>query len=314
MDSLGEKQVCANLYTSNDVRKWGVGLGLDLKGGMNVILQVDMPDMLRSMKAGDTDSTFEAALRGANEMVATHQSEDFVRSFIQLYRQAKPQADFSVVFQDVVSSGASDDAVHSTLKAQVKDRVDNSANQRASQPYRPVRCGISQHPGSPGQGRSDPSRAPGVKDHERVRDLLQRSANLEFYETYTAEELGNAFGALMNRLANDSTVSIAALQNVLARGGYGATVGYAPDAKTMAAVDALLETAAAKNLLPSDLRLRWAVKPTVRQDANGNDQNFGTALYALKANGGKPALDGRAVSDASSNPRPPARLWKFRCA
>lgn len=304
MDSLGEKQVYANLYTLNDVRKWGVGLGLDLKGGMNVILQVDMPDMLRSMKAGDTDSTFEAALRGANEMVATHQSEDFVRSFIQLYRQAKPQADFSVVFQDVVSSGASDDAVHSTLKAQVKDRVDNSATNvlrnRIDQ-FGVVSPNIQVLQGKDGQILLE---LPGVKDHERVRDLLQRSANLEFYETYTAEELGNAFGALMNRLANDSTVSIAALQNVLARGGYGATVGYAPDAKTMAAVDALLETAAAKNLLPSDLRLRWAVKPTVRQDANGNDQNFGTALYALKANGGKPALDGRAVSDASSNPDP----------
>ena len=104
MDSLGEKKVYAGLYTLNDVRKWGVGLGLDLKGGMNVILQVDMPDMLRSMKAGDTDSTFEAAVKGANQMVASHQSDDFVSSFIQLYRQAKPQADFSVVFQDIVAT------------------------------------------------------------------------------------------------------------------------------------------------------------------------------------------------------------------
>ena len=127
MDSLGEQKVYMGYYTLNDVRKWGVGLGLDLKGGMNVILQVDMPDMLRSMKAGQTDSVFEAALAGANKMVETHQSDDFVSSFIQLYRQAKPQADFSVVFQDVVTAGQSDDAVRATLKSQVKDRVHNSA-------------------------------------------------------------------------------------------------------------------------------------------------------------------------------------------
>ncbi len=295
MDSLGEKKVYAGLYTLNDVRKWGVGLGLDLKGGMNVILQVDMPDMLRSMKAGDTDSTFEAAVKGANQMVASHQSDDFVSSFIQLYRQAKPQADFSVVFQDIVASGASDDAVRSTLKAQIKDRVDNSATNvlrnRIDQ-FGVVSPNIQVLQGKDGQILLE---LPGVKDHERVRDLLQRSANLEFYETYTGEQLQGAFGALLNRLAADTTVNAAALQNVLARGGYGATVGYAMDAKTMNA---------AKNLLPSDLRLRWAVKPTVRTDANGQETNFGTALYALKATGGKPALDGKAVSDATSNPDP----------
>lgn len=304
MDSLADKKVYAGLYTLNDVRKWGVGLGLDLKGGMNVILQVDMPDMLRSMKAGETDSTFEAALKGANEMVASHQSDDFVSSFIQLYRQAKPQADFSVVFQDVVASGASDEAVRTTLKAQVKDRVDNSATNvlrnRIDQ-FGVVSPNIQVLQGKDGQILLE---LPGVKDHERVRDLLQRSANLEFYETYTADQLLGAFNALLGRLAADTTVNVQALQTVLGRGGYGATVGYAPDAKTMAAVDVLLETAAAKSLLPSDLRLRWAVKPTVRQDANGQEQNFGTALYALRANGGKPALDGKAVSDASSNPDP----------
>ena len=115
MDSLGDEKVYLGYYKLNDVRKWGVGLGLDLKGGMNVILQVDMPDMLRSMKSGATDSTFESALAGAEKMVASHQSDDFVSSFIDLYRQAKPQADFSVIFQDVVSSGASDDAVRSTV-------------------------------------------------------------------------------------------------------------------------------------------------------------------------------------------------------
>ena len=304
MDSLGEEKVYLGYYTLNEVRKQGVGLGLDLKGGMNVILQVDMPDMMRSMKSGATDSTFEAALAGANRMVETHQSDDFVNSFITLYREAKPQADFSVVFQDIVKPGMSDAAVRSTLKSQVKDRVDNSATNvlrnRIDQ-FGVVSPNIQVLQGKDGQILLE---LPGVKDHARVRDLLQRSANLEFYETYTNEQLASAFGALLNRLAADTTVNVAALQGVLQRGGYGATVGYAPDAKTQAAVDAVLATPAAKSLLPSDLRLRWGVKPTVHTDANGNEVNYGIALYALKANGGKPALDGKAVSDAAANPDP----------
>ncbi|MDE6120199.1 MAG: protein translocase subunit SecD, partial [Muribaculaceae bacterium] len=289
-------------YTLNDVRKWGVGLGLDLKGGMNVILQVDMPDMLRSMKSGDTDSTFEAALAGANRMVASHESDDFVSSFISLYRQAKPQADFSVLFQDIVSAGASDDAVRANLKAQVKDRVDNSATNvlrnRIDQ-FGVVSPNIQVLQGKDGQILLE---LPGVKDHERVRDLLQRSANLEFYETYRAEELATSFNSLINALAADTTVNATPLLALLSQGaGYGATIGYASDAKTMAAIDAVLATPQARNLLPSDLRLRWAVKPSVRVDADGTEHNFGYALYSLKANGGKPALDGKAVSDASSN-------------
>ena len=84
--------------------------------------------------------------------------------------------------------------------------------------------------------------------------------------------------------------------------GYGATVGYAPDARAMAQIDAILATPTAKSLLPSDLRLRWSVKPTVHIDpATKQEVNLGYALYALRATGGKPALDGKAVSDASSN-------------
>ncbi len=302
MDSLGEKKVYMGYYTLNEVRKWGVGLGLDLKGGMNVILQVDMPDMLRSMKAGNTDSVFESALAKANAAVASHQSDDFVASFIKNYREAKPQADFSVVFQDIITAGMNDDAVRTTLKNQVKDRVDNSATNvlrnRIDQ-FGVVSPNIQVLQGKDGQILLE---LPGVKDHGRVRDLLQRSANLEFYETYNSQELGTAFNSLLNRLYNDSTVNVAALHALLSQGAsYGATVGYAPDAKAMSAIDAVLATAAAKSILPSDLRLRWAVKPTVRMDAEGNEVNIGTALYALRANGGKPALDGKAVSDASSN-------------
>ncbi len=302
MDSLGDRKVYLGSYTLNEVRKWGVGLGLDLKGGMNVILQVDMPDMMRGMKSGDTDSIFEAALAGANQAVASHKTDDFVSTFVELYRQAKPMADFSVLFQDVVKPGMSDDAAKTALKSQVKDRVDNSATNvlrnRIDQ-FGVVAPNIQVLKGKDGQILLE---LPGVKDHERVRDLLQRSANLEFYETYRAEEIAGALGALANNLAADTTVNAAPLVAMLQQGaGYGATVGYAPDSKTQEAISALLATPQAKALLPNDLKLRWAVKPTVRVADDGTEHNFGTALYALRTTGGKARLDGSAVSDASTN-------------
>ena len=301
MDSLGEQKVYLG-YTLNDVRKWGVGLGLDLKGGMNVILQVDMPDMLRSMKSGDTDSVFESAIAAANALVAQHTTDDYVGSFVTEYRNRKPQADFSVIFQGLVNPGASDDQVRTKLKSEVKDRVDNSATNvlrsRIDQ-FGVVSPNIQVLQGKDGQILLE---LPGVKDHERVRELLQRSANLEFYETYTVDQIANALSAAYSRLNADSLYNAAPLAQLLSSQGAGATVGYAPDARAMAQIDALLASPAAKSVLPSDLRLRWGVKPVVRVDpATKQEYNFGFPLYALRTSGGKPALDGKAVTDASSN-------------
>ena len=300
MDSLAEEPVYLG-YTLNEVRKWGVGLGLDLKGGMNVILQVDMPDMLRSMKSGDTDSVFESAIASAQAKVNAHQTDDFVGSFVEEYRSRKPQADFSVVFSGLVPSGSNDGAVREKLKAEVKDRVDNSATNvlrnRIDQ-FGVVSPNIQVLQGKDGQILLE---LPGVKDHERVRDLLQRSANLEFYETYQAADLQNQLVNLITRLSNDSTVNVAPLAALIQQPGYGATIGHAPDALAMSRIDEVLATPMAKALLPSDLKLRWSVKPDVRTNADGSEVNFGYALYSLMAPGGKPALDGKAVSDASSN-------------
>ena len=300
MDSLAEEPVWMG-YTLSEVQKWGVGLGLDLKGGMNVILQVDMADMLRSMKSGDTDTVFESAIATTNSRIDAHQTDDFVGAFVEEYRSRKPQADFSVVFQGLVEPGSNDAAVRTKLKSEVKDRVDNSATNvlrnRIDQ-FGVVSPNIQVLQGKDGQILLE---LPGVKDHERVRELLQRSANLEFYETYTAAELQSALMNLVGRLQNDSTVNVAPLAALLQNPGYGATLGFAPDALTMSRIDAILATPAAKSILPSDLKLRWSVKPTVRTDADGTEHNFGYALYSLKAPGGKPALDGKAVSDASSN-------------
>ena len=301
MDSLGEQKVYLG-YTLNDVRKWGVGLGLDLKGGMNVILQVDMPDMLRSMKSGETDSVFESSIAAANALIDRHETDDYVGAFVSEYRNRKPQADFSVIFQGLVNPGASDEQVRSKLKSEVKDRVDNSATNvlrsRIDQ-FGVVSPNIQVLQGKDGQILLE---LPGVKDHERVRELLQRSANLEFYETYTVDQIANALSAAYSRLNADTLYNAAPLAQLLSSQGSGATVGYVPDARAMAQVTALLASPVAKSVLPSDLRLRWGVKPMTRIDpATKQEINFGYPLYALRTSGGKPALDGKAVSDASAN-------------
>ncbi len=301
MDSLSEKPVYLG-YSLNEVRKWGVGLGLDLKGGMNVILQIEMPDMLRSMKTGDTDSVFESAIAAAKAQIDSHQTDDFVGTFVNEYRKLNPTADFSVLFQGLVPAGSGDDAVRSKLKSEVTDRVNNSATnvlRKRIDQFGVVSPNIQVLQGKDGQILLE---LPGVKDHERVRDLLQRSANLEFYETYQATDLSNSLNALYARLDADTLYNAAPLAALLQTGGQGATVGYAPDSRAIAEINQLLESPAAKSLLPSDLKLRWSVKPYIQSAQDGTEHNFGYALYALKAPGGKPALDGKAVSDASSSP------------
>ncbi len=300
MDSLAEQPVYLG-YTLNEVRKWSVGLGLDLKGGMNVTLQVDMADMLRSMKSGDTDSVFENALAATTALVNDNKTDDFVGTFVTEYSRLRPNADFSVVFANVVKPGSSVDAARATLKQEVKDRVENSATNvlrnRIDQ-FGVVSPNIQVLQGKDGQILME---LPGVKDHERVRELIQRSANLEFYETYTTQEIGTQLSNAVSRLMADTTVNVAPLAALLQAPGYGATVGFAPDARAMAAIDALLANPAAKAQLPSDLKLAWGVKPYVQTAQDGTETNYGFALYALKAPGGKPALDGKAVTDASSN-------------
>ena len=300
MDSLAEQPVYLG-YTLNEVRKWSVGLGLDLKGGMNVTLQVDMADMLRSMKSGDTDSVFENALAATAARVNANETDDFVGTFVTEYSNLRPNADFSVVFANVVKPGSSLDAARATLKQEVKDRVENSATNvlrnRIDQ-FGVVSPNIQVLQGKDGQILME---LPGVKDHERVRELIQRSANLEFYETYTTQEIGTQLSNAVSRLMADTTVNVAPLAALLQAPGYGATVGFAPDARAMAAIDALLANPAAKAQLPSDLKLAWGVKPYVQTAQDGTETNFGFALYALKAPGGKPALDGKAVTDASAN-------------
>lgn len=305
LDSLAKEPVFLG-YKFSEVQKWGVGLGLDLKGGMNVILQVSMPDILKSMKNADPDEAFDTALAYSDSIINNHIEEDYVGVFTRKYRELNPNADFSVVFSGVVKRGDDDGTVAKTLKQEVKDRVNNSATnvlRSRIDAYGVVSPNIQVLQGKDGQILLE---LPGVKDHQRVRDLLQRAANLEFYETYKASEIYGNLRNLDAALRNNEKNGGIGLFNYFLNVDNSATpvVGYAL-AKNRETIDSLLSSPEAHNALPSNLKLRWEVKP---QEVQFNDTVSGKTrpaelyrLIALKASNGKPALDGSCVVAASAD-------------
>ena len=307
LDSLAKKPIYLG-YNYNEVQKWGVGLGLDLKGGMNVILQVSMPDILRSMKNADPDPAFDQAIAKTDSIVKKEHLDDYVGAFVKQYRALNPNADFSVVFNGTVKRGDNDNTVAATLKNEVKDRVNNSATnvlRSRIDAYGVVSPNIQVLQGKDGQILLE---LPGVKEHQRVRELLQRSANLEFYETYKSSEIINALTALDAESRKNNGVG---LFNYFAQiaPSESPAVGMAR-AKNREAIDSIVASAQAKRILPANLRLRWEKKPQVVQYQDtvagsvSNDVELYT-LIALKTNGkGEPALDGSKVISATTDQDP----------
>ncbi|MBP5314977.1 MAG: protein translocase subunit SecDF [Muribaculaceae bacterium] len=336
IDSIGKEKVYLG-YTFNEVQRMGVGLGLDLKGGMNVILQVSMPDIIRSMASVENDSTLEKALAATDALIAKHETNDYIGTFCKEYRNVNSQADFSVLFKDAVSRGDNDETVKTKLKKEVNDRVNNSANvlrTRIDQ-YGVVSPNIQVLKEKDGQILLE---LPGVKEHERVRHLLQQSASLEFYETYEGTDLQGAFRELENALKAEAPATAAAPKAEAAPADSAATdsaavapvdasiagkslvaLGVMPQGATpvigqatKAQCDEIFEILAsptAKRILPDNLVVRRTVKPTELETRDPNDTTANAPtnkielyqLVALKTNHGEPALAGDVVVSASSD-------------
>ncbi len=313
MDSVGEEKVYLGAYTLNDVRKWGVGLGLDLKGGMNVILEVDLPDMLRSLSNKANDPNFEAAIDTTSTILKAKPSTDFLSTFVSQYRQKEPNADLSVVFKDnLVPANSSDERVVSILRDKVRSITETAANnvlRKRIDQFGVVSPNIQILQGKDGQVLLE---LPGVKDHQRVRDLLKRSASLEFYDTYRLNEIAQQMGALAQRAMSDSTANAAAFGNIYQQmaariqGGAGnyVVVGYLRNPMEISHFNEFVNSPMAKSVLPGDLKLLWGVTEDSRTETvNGKEveTKFGYPLYALRTSGGEAALKGNVVTDASTN-------------
>ena len=291
-------------YTLNEARKWGVNLGLDLKGGMNVTIQLDLPEVVRgAAKINGKDENFEKAIRYASQQDSINNSNDFINNFVDKYSELNPAADYSKIFSfENVKDGKDKDAAKKGLKELVAGQVTTASNvlrNRIDQ-YGVVSPNIQVLQDKDGQVLLE---LPGVKDHDRVRDLLLKSAALEFYTAYKQDERGAAFNALAQLSDAYKADSINAgkpsLDSLLVNGNQAASIaGYVPNEETQEKVKAVLNYGKAKQILPADMELRWSVNKEKFNDKDGNEIVLGYALYVLKSTNGKPALNGDCVVDA----------------
>ena len=190
LDSLATEQVWLG-YTLKECREKELGLGLDLKGGMNVILEVSVPDIVRTLAGNSKDATFNNAMNLAIERQASSQ-KDFLELFSEAYTELDPNARLSAIFttftlKDRINLKSTNEEVIAVLKEEVQATVDNSFNVLRT---RIDRFGVVQ----PNIQRLETNgriliELPGIKEPERVRKLLQGSANLEFWETFNLTEI-----------------------------------------------------------------------------------------------------------------------------
>ena len=321
LDSIGNEKVYLG-YTYNEAREKQIGLGLDLKGGMNVTLQISVPDILRTLSKENPDPKFNEAIALADK----GKDKDFVARFRAEYERLAPGGSLAQIFRSIerVNPGASNAEVEQILKEEVTAMVDNSYNTLRT---RIDRFGVV----APNIKKMERDgqillELPGIKEPERVRKLLQGSANLEFYETYTMQDIQGALAQLSEAaakqaasadaaavapadsvavdsaaVANDSVAKPAAAPAVKtlaemlwSAGGVGGPAIGLVNVQDTAAVNAILKSALAKQMLPTNLKCAWSVKAV-------DEKERYYQLVALKTQNGKPRLGGDVVEDASSD-------------
>lgn len=308
-DSIDKEKVYLG-YTYSQVRQMEVGMGLDLKGGMNVVLEISVPDLLRQYASGDAQlKQIDEAIRKAEAAGARSNEKDFIS---RVAANIQPGAMSGLFvregeFLGQLKSGASNQEVTEALQKQVDSQVDAAFNifrTRIDQ-FGVVSPNIQKLQDKNGQVLLE---LPGVKEPERVTELLKSSANLEFYEVYNYNEIQNELGRLAQLLANDTVQSqnLYALLGGVQRSG-SPVVGMVTPSNRML-VDSLINTETAKKTLPADLTLMWSVKPAEfpRTDAKGNvikkadGTDMTDAYWELVALKGDAVLEGDAITSASS--------------
>ena len=348
MDSLNTHDIYLWSWNLKECREMGIGLGLDLKGGMNVILEVSVPDVIKALAdhKEETDQTFSKAVeKSAKE--ATESQSDFITLFVKNFKEMAPERTLAELFatqqlRDKVSPKSTDKEVENVLRAELKSAIDNSYNVLRTRIDRfgVVQPNIQALEGQEGRIMVE---MPGVKEPERVRKLLQGSANLEFWETYNSQEItpflaqldtklaavagieeaeettetaetvaadstekkADLAAAIAGNTANNSNVSDAEMERLkkqhpllsklqLTQGAYGCVVGFAHK-RDMDAISELLATPEAKEILPSDLQLKWGVKGI--GEGEGSDWYELYAIRVTERNGRAP-LEGDVITDA----------------
>jgi len=215
LDSIASEKVWLG-YTLKECREKEINLGLDLKGGMNVTLEVSVPDIIRSLSDFNSNPNFNQALANATELQKTNSQRSFIDLFVESYTKLDPQAKLATIFstfelKDKISLTTSNADVVKVLKVEVDGAIANSFNVLRQ---RIDRFGVVQpNIQKLGNGRIL-IELPGIKEPERVRKLLQGSANLEFWETYDLSEIINNIGeankilASLNATGSSATLAV----------------------------------------------------------------------------------------------------------
>ena len=343
------------VYSYQNCLETQIGLGLDLKGGMNVILEISVPDVIENLADHKTDAGFTNAMKEARAQEEAN-GGDFVSLFINAYHKSAPGHKLAEVFatqqlQGKVSPQSSDAEVEKAIRASVQDAIDNSFNvvRTRIDKFGVVQPNIQKLEGQQGRIMVE---MPGISQPERMRKMLQGSANLEFWETYNSEEIAPYLQQLDTRLANgdhevEAKDSVAAdsSKNEVAKAapakaapklnlkkgdeakskinaekqsaaaikahpllarlqlvpGQGlSTVGYA-SVRDTAAINKLIHSALAKQVLPSDLKLLWSAKPADHLNVKNIYE-----LHALKVttSTGRAPLEGDVITDAKDEFEP----------
>ncbi len=345
------------VYSYQKCLETQIGLGLDLKGGMNVILEISVPDVVDVLADHKTDAAYVKSMSEAKKEEETSQS-DFISLFINAYHKNAPGHRLAEIFatqqlKGKVSTQSSDAEVEKALRAEVQAAIDNSFNvvRNRIDKFGVVQPNIQKLEGQDGRIMVE---MPGVREPERVRKLLQGSANLEFWETYNSQEVTPYLSQLDQRMAGlsgDEKADTAAAQKAneevaaaeakkdttteakpkfeikkegqdaaataaagktneaqlekmkkqhpllailqLAPQGSLSVVGYA-NVRDTAEINKCIYGEAAKQILPSDLKLMWGAKPASETNKNVYE------LYALKVTGtnGRAPLEGDVITDA----------------
>ena len=203
LDSVMNEKVWMGIYSYKECREMQIGLGLDLKGGMNVILEVSVPDVVKVLANNNKDENFNAAISAAAKRAVSSQG-NFVDIFVEEYRKLDPSGNLNKFFatsmlKDRVDVQSTDEQVIAVLKEEVEAAIDNSFNVLRT---RIDRFGVAQPNIQELEGKQGRIMVelPGIKEPERVRKLLQGSANLEFWETYKYRELADILNAADRKL------------------------------------------------------------------------------------------------------------------
>ena len=309
-DSIDKEKVYLG-YTYNQVRQMEIGLGLDLKGGMNVVLEISVPDILRQFAAGEQQlKEINAAIDKAKAAGAKTSDKDFINKFASYFQPGTMASLFTREgeFMGKIKSGSSNSEVTAALNSQVDSQVDAAFNifrTRIDQ-FGVVAPNIQKLQDKKGQILLE---LPGVKEPERVTELLKSSANLEFFEVYNYNEIASDLNNFAMAYAAQDTINHLNLIQLLggAQRSGSPVIGFvAPANRNL--VDSILNSDLAKQKLPSDFHAAWEVKavevPVADAQGNpipkGNGEYKTTPYWQLIALKGEPALQGDAVTSASS--------------